>query len=140
MPIGGVAACGLFVARGDGPELLDFGEEVFDHVPPLVGVFIVVPLDRAVDFRRDNCAGAPRVQFCKQPIGIERLVRQKGVKGDVLDQRGNAFQVVSLAGQEMKVEQVAQGIDQGHDLRGQSAARSPDGLSLSPPFAPLAFW
>ena len=112
----------FFVARGNGPELLYFREEVFGHVPPLAGVFIVVTLDRAIGFRRDNCARAPRVQFCKQPIGIKRLVRQKGVEGDVLDQRCNAFQVVSLAGQQNKVEQVAQGIDQGHDLRGQSAA------------------
>ena len=103
-------------------------------------MLVVVTLDCAVRLWWDHCARTPRVQFCKQPIGIKRLVRQKGVKGDVLDQRGNAFQVVSLAGQQNKVEQVAQGIDQGHDLCGQSAARSPDGLSLSPPFAPLAFW
>ena len=140
MPIGGVAARGLFVARGDGAELLYFREEVFDQVPPSVGVFVVVTLDLAVRLWWDDCARTPRVQFCKQPIGIKRLVRQKGVKGDVLDQRCHAFQVVSLAGQQNKVEQVAQGIDQGHDLRGQSAAGAPDGLSLSPPFAPLAFW
>jgi hypothetical protein len=51
MPIGGVTACGLFVARGNGPELLYFREEVFDQVPPLVGVFIVVALDCAVRLR-----------------------------------------------------------------------------------------
>ncbi len=82
----------------------------------------------------------PRVSFREQPIGIKRLVRQKSVEDDVLGQRCNAFQVVSLAGQQNKIEQVAEGIDQGHDLRGQSAARASDGLSLSPPFAPLAFW
>jgi len=122
------------------PGLLYFREEVFDQVPPLVGVFIVVALDCAVRLWWDDYARTPRVQFCKQPLGIECLVRQKGVEGDILDQRCNAFQVVSLARQEMKVEQVAEGINQGHDLRGQSAARAPDGLSLSPPFAPLAFW
>ena len=85
-------------------------------------MLVVVTLDCAVRLWWDDCARTPRVQLCKQPIGIKRLVRQKGVKGNVLDQRGNAFQVVSLAGQQNKVEQGAQGIDQGHDLRGQSAA------------------
>ena len=31
------------------------------------------------------------------------------------------------------------GYDQSNDLGGQSATRPPDGLILSPPFAPLAF-
>lgn len=67
---------------------------------------VVVTLDCVVRLWWDDCGRTPRVQFCKQPIGIKRLVRQKGVKGDVLDQRGNAFQVVSLAGQQKKSNRV----------------------------------
>jgi hypothetical protein len=47
---------------------------------------------------------------------------------------------VALAGQEHEAHQVAQRIDQRDNLGGQSAARASDGLMLSPPFAPLAFW
>jgi hypothetical protein len=40
---------------------------------------------------------------------------------------------VPLAWQENETRQVAEGIDQRHDLRRQAAARSADGLILSPP-------
>jgi hypothetical protein len=39
-----------------------------------------------------------------------------------------------------KAHQIAQRIDHGHNLGGQSAFRAPDGLILSPPLAPVAFW
>jgi hypothetical protein len=44
-----------------------------------------------------------------------------------------------LACQQDEVDQVAERIDQRDDLRGQAAARAPNGLALRPPFAPLAF-
>jgi hypothetical protein len=47
---------------------------------------------------------------------------------------------MSLTGQKYEVDQVTERVDQSNDLGGQSAARAPDGLILSPPFAPLAFW
>jgi hypothetical protein len=47
---------------------------------------------------------------------------------------------VRLTRQQEEVEQVPQSVNQGYDLRRQSAARAPDGLRQSPPFAPLAFW
>jgi hypothetical protein len=46
---------------------------------------------------------------------------------------------VPLARQQDEVDQVAERIDQRDDLRGQPAARAPDGLVLRPPFAPVAF-
>ena len=59
---------------------------------------------------------------------------------DIPDQGLDAHHVVALAGQEHEADQAAQGIHKGDDLGGQAAARSPDGLISSPPFAPLAFW
>lgn len=82
---------------------------------------------------------APRIKLFEQPIGIERLVRQQRVKRDALDQRGDAFHVVGLPRQQQEPHQIAKRIDQRHDLRRQPTARAPDGLSLSPPFAPVAF-
>jgi hypothetical protein len=47
---------------------------------------------------------------------------------------------MALTGQQHETDQASQGIHQGDDLGGQAASRSPDGLNLSPPLAPLAFW
>ena len=139
MPIGGVATGGFLVARGYGSELLDLREEVLDQMPPFVSMSVKFSLDLAVRFRWDDCARTPRIQLREKPIGVEGLVRKKGIEGHVLDQWRDAFQVVGLTWQENEIEQIPERIDQRHDLGGQSAARAPDGLSLSPPFAPLAF-
>jgi hypothetical protein len=44
---------------------------------------------------------------------------------------------VALARQENKARQIAQRVDQSDDLGRQAAARTPDRLILSPPFAPV---
>src|ERR1700757_4312779 len=69
-----------------------------------------------------------------------RLVAEEGAKGDVCDQRGDAERIMALAGQQHKAHQVSQRVHQLDDFGRQSAARAPDGLILSPPFVPLAFW
>lgn len=140
VPVGRVTAGSLLVARGDGPELLDLREEVLDQMSPLIGMPVVIALDLTVRFRRNDCARAAPIQLGKQPVGIEGLVGQKSIEGHVVDQRCDAFEVMSLTRQDNKVEQVSERIDQRHDLGGQSAARAPDGLSVSSPLAPLAFW
>ena len=48
--------------------------------------------------------------------------------------------VMALTGQQHETDQASQGIHQGDDLGCQAPSRSPDGLILSPPLAPLAFW
>ena len=72
-----------------------------------------------------------RSQFaCKRPIGKELTA------GQPLDQRSCPAQVVGLSRQQTEVDQVAKRVGQGHDLAGHTATRAPDGLALSPPFAP----
>ena len=51
-----------------------------------------------------------------------------------------AFAVTVTVLQKKKIKQVPQGVDERHDLGRQSAPRASDGLMLSPPFEPLAFW
>jgi hypothetical protein len=75
-----------------------------------------------------------------QPIDIECFVSQQGIEGNVPDQGLDADCVMALTGKQHKTRQVSQGIHQGDDLGGQASSRSPDGLILSPPLAPLAFW
>ena len=59
---------------------------------------------------------------------------------DVGDQRLDTDAVVTLAGQKHEANQIAERVDQGHDLGRQAAARAADGLILSPPFAPVPCW
>ena len=74
-----------------------------------------------------------------QNLGQPRVL----VVGDVMLDRyiwGDAERIMALAGQQHKAHQVSQRVHQRDDFGRQSAARAPDGLILSPPFAPLAFW
>lgn len=45
-------ACTFVVSGGDGAILFEFGEEVFDQMPPCILVFVIVPLVCAVGFWR----------------------------------------------------------------------------------------
>lgn len=103
-------------------------------------MLIVIAQELAARFRWDDRGGSARIEFVEKPIGIERLVRQEGIEGNAIYERFHALNVVSLTGQENEVGQVSERVDQSNDLSGQSAARAPNGLMLSPPFAPLAFW
>ena len=100
----------------------------------------MVALMHAVRFRWDHGGCATRIQLFQEPIRIKRLVRQKRPERDVADQRGNALHVMRLTGQHQEADQITERIHQRDDLSRQTAARASDGLSLSPPFAPVAFW
>jgi hypothetical protein len=47
---------------------------------------------------------------------------------------------VTLTGQEDEANEISEGIDQSHDLSGETATRAAYGLILSPPFAPVPCW
>lgn len=140
MPVGGIAGRGLFISRGYCPEFLDLCEEVFDEVPPLVGMFVVVARNLSVCLGRDDRLCSACIKLGEQPIGVECLVGQQRIEIHAFDQRRDAFHVMRLPGQKKKIKQVPQGVDERHDLGRQSAPRASDGLMLSPPFEPLAFW
>jgi len=66
---------GLVVAGGDGAELLEFGEEIFDEVACLEQVAIIVTADLAVGFGRDHhglTGGDERVDDAL--LGVEGFV------------------------------------------------------------------
>ena len=68
-------ALGLIIAGGDGTELLEPGEEVFDQVSRLVEVSVVVARRLAVFFRRDHRGRAGRLQGLDDVLfGVERLI------------------------------------------------------------------
>ena len=100
----------------------------------------MVSVSLSVRLRQDHRGRATRVQFLQKPVCVERLVGQQRAEGNAPDQRRDPFHVMRLTWQQHEPHEVAERIHQRHDLRRQSAARTPDGLSLSPPFAPIAFW
>ena len=76
----------------------------------------------------------------QEQVYVKGFVGQKRSKGYVANQRGDPFHVVRLSGQKQKAEQVSERINHANNLGAQPATRAPDGLMLSPPFAPEAFW
>ncbi len=137
MDHGGEACVGLVVPCCDAAEFFEIAEEVLDLVAPLVHGEVAGNVARPIGLGRDHGGRPSGVQFRAQPIVVEGLVGQEGAELDVRDQRCDADAVVALARQQQEAGEIAQGIDQRHDLGGQTAARPADGLILSPPFAPL---
>lgn len=127
------------IARGDASELLDGGKEIFDQMPPFIHLAVIFNRLFAVPLRRYDGRRATFAQLCPQLVGVERLVAEEGAKRQPLDQRRDALAVVPLPRQQDEVDQIAQRVHQGDDLGRQAAARAPNGLALSPLFAPVAF-
>src|SRR3954449_12226900 len=133
----------LVVAGRDRPVLLQLGEEVLDQVARLVEVLVVGPGLLAVGLGRDHgrLAGP-----CERPehalLGVERLVGDQRLGGEVGQQRVGAFEVVRLPRREGEAGRVAERVDQGVDLRAQAAAAAPDRLPAPAAFlgAPALCW
>ncbi len=105
-------------------------------MPPLISLGVIVSLMLTVRFRRDHSTCAALIQLFQEPVRIERFIRHQRAEGDIPDQGRDAFHVVRLTRQQQKADQVAKCVDQGNDFGRQAAARTSNGLSLSPPFAP----
>src|SRR3954453_21291026 len=127
------ASCGLVVAGGNGPELLELGEEVLDQVPGLVEVFVKGAPYRAGFARRDHrCLTGFSKRLEHALVGIERLVGNERLGLKVGQQGIGSSQIVLLTGGEMKAGPIGERIDGGVDFRAQPSARASDGLILTP--------
>ena len=123
------ASCGLVVAGGNGPELLELGEEVLDQVTRLVQGCVVRARVLAVGLGRDHGRSAGLPQGPDHPLlGVERLVGDQGSRLVPGQQGIRALQVVRLPGREGKAGRVAERVDQGVDLGAQAAPAAPDRL------------
>src|SRR5579871_264087 len=105
-------------------------------MPPLVHFCVVGDLGLSTGLRRNDCERAPLLQLCTYGVVIECFVGDERLEVDVLNQRHNADAVVTVAWKKNEADQVAQSVDEHQGFGGQAAARSADGLILSPPFAP----
>jgi hypothetical protein len=133
---GGKALVGLVTAHGDTLELLEFAEEVFDEVAPLVEVGVDIERLAAAGMLGDDDLRAALVELLDNPVGIEGLVGDQPAELDVLNQRREADRVEALARKELKADEVAERVGEREDFRRPAALRLADGLALSPPFAP----
>ena len=131
-------ASALVIAGGDGPELLQLGEEVLDQMTRLVEVTVVGARLLAVALGRDHGGLAGPLEGLEHALlGIEGLVRDQGVGRETRQQGIGTLQIMRLAWAEREAGRVAERIDRGVDLRRQAALAAPDRLGrVIPPLAP----
>src|SRR5215217_6950923 len=134
------ALIGLVVARGDAAELLQGAEEVLDEMPPAIHRKVTRHLARTIGFGRDDSGRTTGIELLAQRIIVEALVSNQSANLEPLEQGIGSNAVMTLARQKQEVRQIAKRIHQGHDLGGQAATRAPDGLTTSPPLAPVPCW
>lgn len=124
---------GLVVAGGDGAELLELGEEVFDEMPGLVEGAVPVAGRLSVSLGRNDRRFARREERRDHTlVGVEGLVGDDDVRSDQGQQPVGAGEVVLLAAGQGEAGRVAERVDQGVDLGRQSAFAPPDGLLRAP--------
>src|SRR4051794_32331946 len=130
------------VAGGNGPELLELGEEVLDQVPGLVEVFVEGARCLPGVPRWDDGRLAGLGQRFEHPlVRIERLVGNECLGLKLREQGIGSSQIVRLTAGEMKAGRIAERIDGGVNFGAQPAARASDGLILTPFLrAPALCW
>ena len=133
---GFVAWVGFVAAHGDALELLEFAEEVFDEVSPLVHLLVDLERVSALRALRNDDLGAAFVHVFDDPIGIISFVGDQRAELDAVDERRDADRVVAIARQQLEAHEIAERVGQRDDLRRPAAFRLADGLALSPPLAP----
>ena len=117
-------ARGLFVARGDAPEVFDEIEEALDEVSFCVKCEIAVARDFAICFGRDDGADFSDFEALNEAIGVIALVGQHGFGLDLRGERLGLRDVLDLTAGQAERQRIAQRIDDDMDFRRQTAARA----------------
>lgn len=128
------------VACGDGAEVLEFVEEAFDEIALAVEREVAIARGLAVGLWGNDRGDAAFGERLDQRISVISLVADQGLWIDAVNQRLCASQIVSLPRGEHQIDGIAQGIDKGVYLGGQSAARSADRLLAVFFRAPALCW
>jgi len=109
---------GLVGAHGDAFELLELAEEVLDEMAPLVHLLVDGERLCAARMLGDDGLGAACVEFGDNGVVVESLVADQRFKIETGNQRLDANAVVALAGEKDEANEIAEGVDQGHDFGG----------------------
>jgi len=113
------------VARGDTPEVLEASEDAFDQVAVSVKMAIEAALGKSIGTRRNDglCAGG--LDLRNEMIGVVALVRDDGVRREVLDGLGCTVAVGNLTGRENHPQRITQGIHRDMQFGCQPARERP---------------
>lgn len=128
----------LFISGRDAPELFELAEAALDEMTLRIVMRVERMLDGAgwvVGNDRRRILGCDR--FAER-VGIISCIGHDEVRGQVFDKRKGLRRVARLSGGEVKANGTAEAAHGEMDFGAQAAARTADGLILSPPFAPLA--
>jgi hypothetical protein len=129
-----VATVEFIVAGGNSAEVLDPTEEALNEVAPFVDVPVKVARVGPVGSRRNDHFCTTGRDGVDQGLRIIGLVGGNGVGCHTLKQRLGLGHVGRLSGCEAPPSEVAEGFDQGMNLRCQPATRPANRLGA------LFFW
>ena len=111
---------GFIISCCNGPELFEFGKEVFDQSSLLIQVFIVLTRFFAISLRRNNGLNPGFFEFLPHAfIGIITLIGYDRFNAIELirQQHISALQIMILTRREVKTRRIAQRIAGGVDFR-----------------------
>src|ERR1700677_44995 len=85
---------------------------------------------------RDDDFGATLVEVGNDGIAVEGLVGNEAIKGETVDERGDADRIETMAGHENEADEIAERVRQRQNFGRHAAFGTADGLALRPPLAP----
>ena len=126
---------GFVVAGGDGSELFEFTEEIFDEVSRFIEISVKIGGRQTIWPRWDYGRFAGGCEGLADPrVSIEGLVGDQRISGHLRQQGIGSDQIVGLPRRQQESQRVAEGVDQGVDFCAQPAAAFADRLVL------IFFW
>jgi hypothetical protein len=126
--------CGFLVACRDAAVLLDLVDEALDQMALLVEVLVVRNRLRACGVGGDHGPAALCDHRGAEPIGVKGGVADHELGFKARNQCLGLGRLVGLARREAQAHRIAERIDGDVQLGRQAAARTPDRLSVRPPF------
>ena len=136
----GEVVCGeLFIACGDAPAMLDPIEETLDPVALAIERRAEGVAQLAVGAVRDVGDSVLGIDQFPDPLGDKAYdAEDETIRLKIIQKRRRSLAVVHLAGCQIEAERQPLGIDQGVDLRRQSASAPTHATISTPFFAPAA--
>ena len=127
------------VAGGDGSEMLEHVEETLNEIAFAIEGEVARAGSFPVGFGWDDGDNRSIVEAMKASASNAFIGDQSaGIGG--FDERFGAGEIVILARAEHHLDRIAEGVDEGVNLGGQSAAGSADGLRAVFFWAPALCW
>ena len=114
--------CELVVAGGDGTVFFDLLEEALDEIALAVEGEVGFALDFAIGFRRDHGRAAALLDRLEEGIRVVALVGDDRFGLDFGQQTLGLRDISDLAGRQRERYGIAERVDDGVDLGGQSTA------------------